>query len=474
MKKKLLLVGLMTTLVCLATTATIIQTNSKEREIINGDDTYSIYMTSTSEFSLDNPKLTTSLGNNIPVVVEGNAQEYLGTILLMGKGSSFYNTEPVNGIKELMLEVNNGAKIDVSAGFKDGDNITYLPKRSFTGSSEKITATFDDRMPSFFKLEFNSQTFLRKIYIQYSCEGSEDIEEEYNNLPGATPVLSEDGKTITFGVYPQVRESDYSITSKVSSTSTADYYKNPVYSGASLTYINYQNKLYASKNATPVYNDCTFHDGTTVKSGTKYYYEAAPITWDVLAKEGNKYLVISHDILDSQAYYNGSYRSDVSDNNYELSTIRTWLNETFYKDAFLVNSDLIETTLVDNSGKLKDWNYDPNPYGSNDTEDKIFLLTADDFTNEEYGFPTSVQDINYVRRKTSSDYAIGQGIQYANDGTYSAYYHTRTPYYYGANFNFTISSNGYVSSNDRTCSKTTVGVVPAMYITIPEQKEWAK
>ncbi|RHS87388.1 hypothetical protein DW920_07430, partial [Clostridium sp. AM42-36] len=54
-----------------------------------------------------------------------------------------------------------------------------------------------------------------------------------------------------------------------------------------------------------------------------------PIYWDVLDKDGDSILIISHDVI-------GYQRFSDSPNCviWEDSQIRTWLNEEFYTDAF--------------------------------------------------------------------------------------------------------------------------------------------
>ena len=101
-----------------------------------------------------------------------------------------------------------------------------------------------------------------------------------------------------------------------------------------------------------------------------------PICWDVLDKDGNAVLLISHDVIAYQRF---------SDNLkcviWEDSEIRTWLNQEFYAEAFdeTEQASIRETTLenlstvgfaahVDPSGDVQVRESRP------DTKDKIFLL----------------------------------------------------------------------------------------------------
>ena len=102
-----------------------------------------------------------------------------------------------------------------------------------------------------------------------------------------------------------------------------------------------------------------------------------PICWDVLDKDGDAMLLISHDVITYQRF---------SDNHkcviWEDSQIRSWLNQAFYEEAFdeTEQVDIRETTLenpstvgfaahVDPSGDVQVRESRP------DTKDKIFLLS---------------------------------------------------------------------------------------------------
>ena len=101
-----------------------------------------------------------------------------------------------------------------------------------------------------------------------------------------------------------------------------------------------------------------------------------PICWDVLDKDGDAVLLISHDVIAYQRFSDS--RKCVI---WEDSEIRTWLNQEFYEEAFdeAEQASIRETTLenpstvgfaahVDPSGDVQVRESRP------DTKDKIFLL----------------------------------------------------------------------------------------------------
>ncbi len=94
--------------------------------------------------------------------------------------------------------------------------------------------------------------------------------------------------------------------------------------------------------------------------------EKKPIEWQILAKEGNKLLLISKYVLDCQQYQNKR-----EGNTWENSSLRNWLNSTFLNNAFSTE----EQAQIENITVSADKNplYDINP--GNSTIDKVFLLS---------------------------------------------------------------------------------------------------
>lgn len=124
------------------------------------------------------------------------------------------------------------------------------------------------------------------------------------------------------------------------------------------------------------------------------------IEWIVLAKDSKRIFVMSKYSLDSLPY--NSKKTDIT---WEDCTLRKWLNDSFYKNAFTKK----ERTMI-NTVKLKN---DDNPYygieGGNDTKDKIFLLSLGDILNSSYGFDSDSSKYDILRRCAPTAYAKIQG-----------------------------------------------------------------
>ena len=93
------------------------------------------------------------------------------------------------------------------------------------------------------------------------------------------------------------------------------------------------------------------------------------IEWQVLSSKGNKVLLISKKILDSQPY-----DREGKDITWEKCTLRKWLNKDFMKAAFSPKEiKKIQNSKIENKGNKK-----YKTKGGKDTEDKVFLLSINE------------------------------------------------------------------------------------------------
>ena len=199
---------------------------------------------------------------------------------------------------------------------------------------------------------------------------------------------------------------------------------------------------------------------------TVYWFEYEPISWTVLEKSYGEALILCDMIIDSQEYYianSGTRTIDgntVYPNNYAYSTIRKWLNETFYNTAFnKLQKQIILTTTVDNSESST--GYSANPNACEDTQDKIFLLSYKDLLNSNYGFSSSYDTEDAARQKKTTDYAQAQGVI---DNAGNGWWWLRSPYNSKTGNVRAIDDTGYVYGYH--VYATDRGVVPALHISL--------
>lgn len=239
--------------------------------------------------------------------------------------------------------------------------------------------------------------------------------EEEEIRYAAKPIISEDGKTITYGLYPQKNVNDSTLVSALNALTTLE----------SNGWYLYNNEYYAKVSATPCSSNQTFDNGTIIVRETTYWFKCEPITWNVLSNNNGEYYILSSVLLDAHCYYNSKSNRTIDGktiypNNYEYSNIRTWLNNDFYNSAFALGNTHIQTTTVDNSASTTISSN--NPCACNNTQDKVFLPSYQDYTNRDYGFITSFCK--------TTDWARARGAFYSTYSSYylyNGYYWTRSP-----------------------------------------------
>lgn len=235
-----------------------------------------------------------------------------------------------------------------------------------------------------------------------------------------SPKLSDDGKTVTYGIYPQTNVDDSSIVSALDALTTTE--TNGWYL--------YNNNYYAKLDATPR-GECTFGNGKAITSGETYWFKCEPIVWKVLSNNDGNYYVLSNVLLDVHDYYgsNSSRNIDgqtVYANNYKHSAIRSWLNNEFYNTAFALGHSNIQETTVDNSLSTIDGTV--SAYTCESTQDKVFMPSYRDYQNDSYGFPTTT-DSSTSRRCFVTDWTKARGASYLKTEGFEnlGSYWTRSP-----------------------------------------------
>ena len=265
-------------------------------------------------------------------------------------------------------------------------------------------------------------------------------------VQGRVPHFSEDGKTLTYGLYPQTVVDDTDLLTKLDALTTPEANGYYLYVG------DYYTKVGATPNST-----YTFDNGATIVDGTTYWFKCEPITWKVLSNNNDEYYILSSVLLDVHRY-------DDDSNNYANSEIRSFLNDDFYNSAFALGNTHIQTTTVDNSAATTDLS--SNTYACDNTQDKVFLPSYQDYINSSYGFSTST-GLSDIRCCKTTDYARARGVYYNTSSSsylYNGLYWTRSPYSDHSKNAWNIGDGGSLSYNP--AYYTTIGVRPGLSIKI--------
>ena len=207
-----------------------------------------------------------------------------------------------------------------------------------------------------------------------------------------------------------------------------------------------------------------FSVGNYVEFGTYPQTEsgddATAIEWLVLARDGNRALLLSRHGLDTQPY-----NEDYEDVTWEKCTLRTWLNDTFINKAFTEEEQSAILLTDVNNGQSQCCNrWDTT--GGNDTQDKVFLLSYAEAN--EYLDVTYENSDNMVSRIVPTDYAKKQGAQASNskktaDGEYAVGWWLRSP----GNFQFRaafVTSGGALYYDFVRSSR--IRVRPALWVNL--------
>lgn len=184
------------------------------------------------------------------------------------------------------------------------------------------------------------------------------------------------------------------------------------------------------------------------------------IEWIVLSRDGNKLLLISKMALDQKPY--NEKKENVT---WETCSLRKWLNESFYNDAF----DEEDKGYIVSTSVTADKNPEYNTTPGNDTKDNVFLLSIAEY--QKYFASVKgimVKGTEYALSKEKKDLGAfflwwlrtpGQTNEYASQIIY-----------YGADGN-PVSVGESAVNCTRNCSSEECcgGVRPAMWVEFPDK-----
>ncbi len=202
-----------------------------------------------------------------------------------------------------------------------------------------------------------------------------------NALTGTlTETYVRDKNYIYFGTYPQSEVTDSTIVNalnnaignkKPATGNSNGWTSYKYYSGGSNTtdYMWYIDKDYNGEKYRGVYftkyrsyrtsagssTVNNYQEENDYKTNNIYWFKYEPIKWRILEESDGYATILCEMIIDSQEYSSNNESSFSHNggtgyaNNYALSNIRKWLNETFYNTAFNdLQKKLIQTVTIDN------------------------------------------------------------------------------------------------------------------------------
>ena len=271
-------------------------------------------------------------------------------------------------------------------------------------------------------------------------------------------------KTVVYGTYAQDLVTDPALIADLES---ARWVNNRATVG-----LNEYEKVVAS----PYRSGASFGDGTKIEEGKTYYFAVSPINWYVLSSSSGKSVVTAEKILDVQAYNTNTETDNDGNypNNWGVSTLRGWLNDTFYNKAF---SDF-DKVAIDTAKVISAYPqsfYKAHSKAIADTWDKVYALSYAEMTDAAYKFTEENTDYDMLRVAQVSDYARAKGAWfYTSSPDEDSADYEREVFFGGAgiywlrtvgknvSFAGVVRYNGTLGASDNYVNDGKIGVRPSM------------
>ena len=234
-----------------------------------------------------------------------------------------------------------------------------------------------------------------------------------NSITSDTEIYSiwkeNEGVIMFFGSYPQSLVSEESLKKELS------LLENGNVSGAILEHDfdkdGFKEKYLCYESKRQLRSDV----GDKIKVGINYF-KFEPIEWRILSKDSDSYFLVSNRVLDAESRATEGYKrynriikkDEVVYNDYEVSFIRSWLNDYFLNAAFDIDEqNKILKIKVDNSLESAELSED-KLYICSSTNDKIYLLStaevhshiSEDDSFKEYSIANAT---DYAKSKITLD-----------------------------------------------------------------------
>ena len=252
-----------------------------------------------------------------------------------------------------ILPLEHGYIYQDSGSYKVGTemSITVVPNKNYYVKSLKL-------------INKGQETIIDSI----NMTPNESETFKVNQVEGGYVISAEilRSSTVIFGEYPQDVVIDETIKSALASL------PNGTIEGTVLDYDSDNdgiNERYLVSNAKYAFKS---DDGTSIPAGINYF-KYQPIEWFELWFDENSSTIITSKIIDAKKY-DLNYK-----NNYKNSNLRSFLNGDFLTKTFTAEEyNSILTTEIDNS--IVSTGENPNDYACEDTSDKVFALSAKEFS----------------------------------------------------------------------------------------------
>ncbi len=191
-------------------------------------------------------------------------------------------------------------------------------------------------------------------------------------------------------------------------------------------------------------------------------WKKEPIEWRVLSVNGDDAFLLADKCLDGKPY-----NAKDEDVTWETCSLRKWLNEDFYSEAF--NSSereaIMKTTVVTGA------NPEYGTAGGNDTVDRIYLLSVDEVCNTDYGFASEIYGVEETRQAKNTDYAECNNAHIWNSSDGTGIWYLRSPGDFYSNVSY-VKDDGYVYEQGDWVDFYEA-VRPALHLDLSSTSNWS-
>ena len=185
--------------------------------------------------------------------------------------------------------------------------------------------------------------------------------------------------------------------------------------------------------------------------------EKQPIKWRILdINSDKKALLLADYVLDVQPYNSSGTSTKWAD-----CSLRTWLNNEFYDNAFnMQEKSAIKTSMLENHSSKFYFTE-----GGAATQDEVFLLTWNDCLDSSYGFDDYC-DETWDYCNADDPGRITAPTAFAKENKYDGYWWLRTPG--NDNNHAATSGGGTLNGYGKEVGLAGIGVRPALVIKLKE------